>query len=594
MAITFEQGVLFAVIAAAMAFFVWGRWRYDIVAILALLTTVYFGIVAPREAFAGFGHPAVVTVAAVLVIGRALQVSGVVDYLVRFLAPARRSTVLQVGATATLASALSAFMNNVGALALMLPVTVRNAYRAGRPPSLVLIPLSFATLLGGLITLIGTPPNIVIASVRDEAVGAPFRMFDYSPVGLVVAAAGILYLTTIGWRLIPRDRQGEVESRDLFRIKAYITEARVPQGSTFVGETVRKVEQLCENEATVMAIYRGRRRLLAPAGVERLRQNDILILEGDPAVLAPLIDGDNLQQTGRQDFSAEDLRSDEIRLVEAVLMPNSPIEGRSMRGLRMHDRYGINLLAVARQSMAVRVRLGSIRFKTGDVLLLQGEKNTLQQALAALACLPLADRGLRVARRRRIHLPLAVFAAAIAAAAFGLVPVQIAFATVVAVLVLFGTLSLREVYESIEWPVILLLGALIPIGEALQSTGGTVLIAGAVISLAGAVPTWAMLALLMIVSMLLADLIHNTPTAVLMAPISVSIAQTLGLPIDPFLMAVAVGSASPYLSPIGHQSNTLVMAPGGYRFADFARVGAPLDVVIVATAVPMIMWVWLP
>lgn len=594
MTVTFEQGILFAVIAAAMVLFVWGRWRYDIVAILALLVVVYAGIVDSHDAFAGFGHPAVITVAAVLVIGQALQVSGVVDYLVRFLAPARGSTVRQIAATGALASALSAFMNNVGALALMLPVTVRNAYMAGRPSSLVLIPLSFATLLGGLVTLIGTPPNIVIASFREEAVGVPFKMFDFTPVGLAVAVVGLLYLATIGWRLVPRDRQGESEAGDLFRIKAYITEARVPEKSPLVGEAVRKVEQLCDNEISVMAIYRGRRRMLAPAGVERLWRNDVLILEGDPAALEPLLDGSKLEQTGRKDFSDEDLKSDEIRLVEAVLMPNSPIEGRSMRGLRMHDRYGINLLAVAREGMAPRASLGSIRFRTGDVLLLQGERNTLQQALSAMMCLPLADRGLRVPRQRPIHVPLAVFGAAIAATALGLVPVQIAFVTVVATLVLFGTLSLREVYESVEWPVILLLGALIPIGEALQSTGGTALIAGVVVGLAGEVPTWAMVALLLIVSMLLSDLIHNTPTAVLMAPIAVSIGQALGLPIDAFLMAVAVGSASPYLTPIGHQSNTLVMAPGGYRFSDYARVGALLDVLIVVTAVPMIMWVWLP
>ena len=593
MAISFDQGVLFAVIAAAMALFVWGRWRFDVVAVLALLSAVYLGVVAPREAFAGFGHPAVITVAAVLVIGRALEIAGVVDHLVRLLAPARGSVVRQIAAAGTLASFLSAFMNNVGALALMLPVTLRNAYRAGLPPSLVLIPLSFATLLGGLVTLIGTPPNIIIASVREEAVGVPFGMFDFSPVGLAVAAAGLVYLTTLGWRLIPRHRQGEADARDLFRIEAYITEARVPADSPLAGETVRRVEQICENEATVMAIYRGRRRILAPPGVEQIREDDILILEGDPAALEPLFTGDQLEQTERHDFTAKDVRSEEIRVVEAVLMPNSPIEGQSMRGLRMHDRYGINLLAVARKGQMPRARLGSIRFKTGDVLLLQGERNTLQQTLTALSCLPLADRGLRMASRRGILLPLAVFGAAIVLAAFGLIPVQISFVTAVAILILAGSLSLRDVYESIEWPVIILLGALIPIGEALQTTGGTALIAGAVVALAGEVPIWAMLALLMIVSMLLSDLIHNTPTAVLMAPIAVSIAETLGLPVDPFLMAVAVGAASPYLTPIGHQSNTLVMAPGGYDFGDYARVGAPLDVVIVATGVPMIMWVWL-
>ena len=592
--VSFEQAAVFVVLAAAMVLFVWGRWRYDIVALLALLAAVYLGVVPPAAAFAGFGHPAVITVAAVLVISRAMQVSGVANHLARLLAPTRGSTQRQVAATSSLAAVLSAFMNNVGALALMLPVALRNARRAGRSPSLFLMPLSFATLLGGLITLIGTPPNIVIATFREEFAGAPFRMFDFSPVGLAVAAAGVLFLTTLGWRLMPRHRRGDTDARDLFHVEAYLTEARVPENSTLAGQQVRRLEQLCENELTVMAIIRGRRRLLAPAGVEQLRRDDILILEGDPSALEPLFQDAKLEQTGQHEVSAEQLRSEDVRLVEAVLKPNAPIEGQSMRGLRMHDRYGINLLAVSRQGKPPMTRLGSIRFRTGDVLLLQGERNRLQQALSTLGCLPLADRGLRLARRRRILLPMGIFGAAIVAAAYGVVPVQIAFVTAVAALVLSRTVSIRDVYEAIEWPIILLLGALIPIGEALHATGGTALIAGAIISLAGEVPVWAMLALLMVVSMLLSDLIHNTPTAVLMAPIGVGIAERLGLPIDPFLMAVAVGSASPYLTPIGHQSNTLVMGPGGYRFSDYARMGLPLDVLIVAIAVPMIMWIWLP
>ena len=591
---TVEQGIVFAVLAIAMALFVWGRWRYDVVAIVALLAVVYTGVVSPKDAFMGFGHPAVITVAAVLVISRALQACGIVDHIVRLLAPTRKSNMYQIAATSGLAALLSAFMNNVGALALMLPVVLRNAYRAGRSPSQVLMPLSFATLLGGLVTLIGTPPNIIIAAFREQSVGVPFNMFDFAPVGLVVAVAGIIYITVVGWRLVPQHRRGESDAKDIFQIEAYITEAVVPENSALVGQQVRKIEQLCENEATVMAIIRDRRRMLAPAGMERLWKNDILVLEGDPTALEPLFDGGNLTQMGDQEVRTEELHSDDIRLAEAVVMPNSPIEGRSMRGMRMHDRYGINLLAVARSGEAPRARLGNIQFKVGDVLLLQGERNTMQQALAALGCLPLADRGLKVARRRQILLPIGIFGAAIAAAASGMVPVQIALVTAAVALILTKTLSIREVYQSIEWPVILLLGALIPIGEALQATGGTALIAGAILSLAGQVPTWAMLALVMVASMLLSDLIHNTPTAVLMAPIGVSIAVGLGLSVDPFLMAVAVGSASPYLTPIGHQSNTLVMAPGGYHFGDYARMGLPLDILIVVVAVPMIMWVWVP
>ena len=592
MSVSVYQLSVFAVLAATMAAFVWGRWRYDLVAVMALLAGVFLGVVPVDRAFLGFGHPAVITVAAVLVMSRALQLSGAADRLVRLLAPTRRSVSLQIGATGALAAVLSSFMNNIGALALMLPVTLRNAYKAGRPPSQLLMPLSFATLLGGLITLIGTPPNVVIATFRTEVAGAPFGMFDFTPVGLSVAAVGLFYITFLGWRLIPQHTPSSTDERAMFHIEAYITETKVPAGSQFVGQQVRTIEQLCENEVTVMAIFRGRQRLLAPAGVERLNRDDILILEGEPAALQTLIGETKLVALGGQDIDPEQLRSDDIRLVEAVVMPNASIEGRSMRGLRMHDRYGINLLAMARKGEPPKVRLGRIRFKVGDVLLLQGERASMQRVLADLGCLPLAERGLQVGRRQRAFLPLIVFGLAIAVAALGLLPVQVAFVTAVAGLILFRAITLQDVYESIEWPIILLLGCLIPIGEALKTTGGTDLIAQSLIMVAAGTPIWVMLTLVLVASMWLSDLIHNTPTAVLMAPIAVAVAQGLGAPVDPFLMAVAVGSASPYLTPIGHQSNTLVMGPGGYRFSDYIRLGAPLEVLIVCVAVPMILWVW--
>ena len=586
--------MVFAVLGGAMFCFVWGRWRYDIVAVCALLVLVFAEVVPGERAFSGFGHPAVITVAAVLVVSRAMRQSGVVDLLVRFLAPTRRNATLQIGAAGSLTALLSAFMNNVGALALMLPVALRNANKAGRSPSQILMPLSFASLLGGLITLIGTPPNIIIATFRGQTAGAPFDMFDFAPVGLAVAAGGIVFITLIGWRLLPDGRQGGGDLEDQFRIRAYLTEATLPPDSPLVGRTVRDIERLCDNEATVMTILRGEARHLAPAGTEQLRAGDVLILEGDPSALRPLFEGGKLAQMGSQEVQPEQIRSDDVRLVEAVLMPGSAIEGQSMRGLRMHDRHGVNLLAVARQGHAPMARLANIQFRTGDVLLLQGERDVLQQAVKALGCLPLAERGLRLEGRRRLLTPVAIFAAAIAAAAFHIVPIQVAFVTAVAALILTRTLSLRDAYDSIEWHIIVLLGALIPVGEALTETGGTALIAGGILGLARETPIWAMLGLLIAVSMLLSDLIHNSPTAVLMAPIAASIAQGLGVPIDAFLMAVAVGSASPYLTPIGHQSNTLVMGPGGYRFGDYIRMGALLDLLIILVAVPMIMWVWLP
>ena len=590
---TIEQITLFAILVAAMALFVWGRWRYDLVALLALLAAVFSGLVPVEHAFSGFGHPAVITVAAVLVISYALKSSGVVDVLVRALAPTRRNLLVQIGAACGLTAGLSAFMNNVGALALMLPVALRNAQKAGRSPSQVLMPLSFASLLGGLVTLIGTPPNIVIAAFRGQATGSPFDMFDFTPVGIVVALAGIVFITLIGWRLIPRHRRSASDDLGDFQIQSYITEARLPAQSALAGRSVRHLEQICQNEATVMAIVRGEQRLLAPRGLVDLRANDILVLEGDPTALKTLFDEAYLIPVTDHKVDPALLRSDQVRIVEAVVMPGSHLEGQSMRGLKMHDRYGVNLLAMARQGRPPEARLGHIRFEVGDVLLLQGERQTMGEVLSALGCLPLAERGITLGRRRQIALPLVLFGTAIAAAAFGLVSLPIALTTAVVGLVVTNSLSIREIYEGIEWPIIILLGALIPVGEALQTTGGTDLIANGIISLAGQIPIWSMLALIMVTSMLLSDLIHNTPTAVLMAPIAIAIARGLELSVDPFLMAVAVGSASPYLTPIGHQSNTLVMGPGGYRFSDYWRLGLPLDCLILCVAVPMILWVWM-
>ncbi len=589
---TAAQATVLVVLLSAMILFVWGRWRYDIVALLALLASVFLGAVPAERAFSGFGHPAVITVAAVLVISRALQASGIVDRLASALAHTRHSIVLQIGATTSLTALFSGFMNNIGALALMLPVALRNASESRCRPSMILMPLSFASLLGGLVTLVGTPPNIIIATFRGQRAGEAFGMFDFMPVGLPVAAVGLLYITLVGWRLVPGARSGAQSTEERFRIDSYIAQATVPESSALVGAQVRKIEQLCADEVTVMAIIRGRRRLLAPSGTEDLEAGDILMLEGDAEALAPLFENSALVRMGAEELDPEVLSSPQVQVLESVVMPGSPLEGASMRGLKMHEHYGINLLAMARQGHPPMTRLGSVRFKVGDVLLLQGERTALRQVLTTLGCLPLEGRGLNLRPPARALLPVAVFTAAIVAAGLRVVPIEIAFVSAAAALLLSNAVTPREAYRSIEWPVIVLLGALIPVGESLQTTGATTLIAHGIVAAIDGPSVATMLTLLIVASMLLADLIHNSPTAILMAPIAAGIASELGLPADAFLMAVAIGSASPYLTPVGHPSNTLVMGPGGYRFGDYWRMGLPLDALIVAVAVPLLIWVW--
>lgn len=589
-----DQLSIFLILPATMLLFILNIWRYDIVAGLALMACVYIGIVPVEHAFEGFAHPAVITVASVLVISKALQSSGIVEVFLRYLAFTRKNFTTQIAANSGTTALLSAFMNNIGALALMLPITLRDARMARRNPAKLLMPISFASLLGGLTTLIGTPPNIIVATFRENNSGEAFSMFDFTGVGLVTAFAGILFLVLFGWRLLPThhsdDNSGTKAHHQFAR---YITEVKLLDESELIGETVGHLEQLCDNEIAVLAIVRNKRRRLAPSIHERFIAGDILIVEGDSEALQPLFENPLSIKAGAEKVDTNWLRSPDVRVIEAVLMPNSTVEGTAMRDAMIHQRFSVNLLGLAREGRASKSRLKHVRFKTGDVLLLQGEREALKLACKNLGCLAIKNRGFEITPRRGSIVTPAVFAAGIAATAFGWVPIQIAFPTVVGVLVLLKLVSLQEAYDSIEWPIVVLLGFLIPVGEALQTTGAASLLTGVLAENASALPVWGILALIIAISMLLSDLVHNTPTAVLMAPIAFSLANTLGYSADAFLMAVAIGAASPYLTPIGHQSNTLVMGPGGYNFGDYWKLGLPLDFVIICVATPMIMWIWL-
>ena len=589
---TNEQVLLFCLLGAALLLFAWGRIRYDVVAVLALLIAVAVGLVPAQSAFLGFGHPAVITVAAILILSRALRESGIVNPMVRLLRPLRDRSSLQVLAIAGLAALCSGFMNNVGALALILPVALQSADAAGRPPSQLLMPLSFGTLLGGLTTLIGTPPNIIIASFRASETGQGFAMFDFTPVGLGVAALGVVFVALIGWRLLPLREHGEKEAEAIFHVEDYITEVRLPEESPYVGHRLVDLETLAQGDIAVVALVRRKDRMLAPSSFLRLQAGDILILESDTATLQKVVEDAKLDRLGAAELSVENLRSERVGLVEVVVAPGSRMEGRTARSLRLHTRFGVNLLGVARQGERVAERLGHIRFLAGDVLLLQGEREALPETLAALGCLPLAAREIVLGRRPVSAVAPVVFGVAVLALATGVLPPHIAFVSAVAALVLLGQIGPRDLYEAVDWPVVVLLGAMIPIGAALETTGASAVVTGPILALEGEVPIWAILALVMVVTMLLSDVMNNAATAVIMAPIGLAIAHGLGVSMDPFLMAVAVGASSTYLTPIGHQSNLLVMGPGGYRFGDYWRMGLPLDALIVAVAVPLILWVW--
>ena len=587
-----EQIFVFATLFLVLILFIWGKWRYDLVALFALLLVTIAGLVPAAEAFSGFGHPAVITVAAVLIVSRALFNSGMVDYIVRVMNFAGENPIAQLALLVITVTICSGFMNNIGALALFMPVAIRMARKNEISPSLFLMPLAFGSLLGGLITQVGTPPNIIISIFREEtAAGAPFRMFDFAPVGAGIALAGVLFILLVGWRLIPR-RKGQLSREELFEIDNYIAELVVPKKSSITGKRLRDLEQATEGDVTVIGHQRDGQKFPAPSPHRTFKEGDTLIVRASAEDLQELLDATGLELEESGKFDRETLSSDEIGLMEATITRGSVMEGRTVRSLNLRTRYGVNMLGLARQGSQLRSKPDTVKLRVGDVLLLQGPVEILEEVLPTLGLLPLVERGLRVGQPRRVAMGILIFGTSLALAATGVLAIQVAFTAAALVMILVGLLSLREIYESIDWPVIVLLGAMIPVSQALETTGAASLIAGSILSISGNAAAWITLTIVLVGTMFLSDLVNNAAAAVLMAPIAIGIANGMGASADPFLMSVAVGASCAFLTPIGHQSNTLVMGPGGYKFSDYWRMGLPLEIIIVLVGIPLIMLIW--
>ncbi len=583
------------VLAGTLILFIWGYWRYDLVALLTLLVLCLIGIVPAAEAFYGFGHPAVITVAAVLILSRGLLNAGIVQFIAKRLSAFSNSESAQIALLTALVTILSGFINNIGALALLMPVAIRLARNAGRSPASMLMPMAFGSLLGGMLTLIGTPSNLIIAGYRGRALDDPFGMFDFMPVGAVTALAGVVFIALFGWRLIPK-RPKQTSQAELFEIEDYIAELHVGEKSEAIGKPLNELEQQAEGNVIIIGLVREGRRLSVPSAYESLRQDDTLIVEADAENLKDFTDkfGLSLSVPDEDESRSSLLKSDDLSVLEAIVLPESKLAGGTVERAGMRWRYGVNLLGVARQGTRIKQRLRDIRLRAGDVLLLQGPADNIYEALRNLGCLPLAERDLALGQPRYIALTLGIFVAAIGINSFGLLPVHIAMTTAAVTMVLLRLVSLREAYEAIDWPILILLGAMLPVGAALEDTGAAATAAGWLIDLSGDLPVAAIVAILLIGTMFLSDVINNAAAAVLMAPVAIQTARTLEASPDPFLMAIAVGAAAAFLTPIGHQSNTLVMGPGGYRFGDYWRMGLPLELIVTVAAMPMILWIWPP
>ncbi|MGR3364512.1 MAG: SLC13 family permease [Maritimibacter harenae] len=590
---TFEQITLFALFVGVFGLLLWGKFRYDIVAFGALILGAIIGVVPKEDVFSGFGHSATLIVALVLIVSAGLVRSGAVFLITRTLVDSTRRLGAHIAIMGAIGGVLSAFMNNVAALALLMPVDIQTARKAGRAPGLSLMPLSFATILGGMATLIGTPPNIIIASIREDSLGQSFAMFDFAPVGALTALVGLVFVALVGWRLIPDAAQGGAAIDPMEDYSEYTAELVVPEDSKLIGQRVEDLYGEADAyDVLIVGLARDGKRKYGNQRTTKIEAEDTLVIEATPDAL------DEFRAALSLNFAdskrEERLRADGAGLskIEVVVTDDSRIAGKTAQSIGLNWRRHAVLLGIRRSGKKFRSKISRTPVRPGDILLLLVPNGSENAVTEWLGCLPIAQRGLAVTLERKVWFAIGLFAVAVAAASLGWVYLPVALGAVVIGYVLTGIVPLNELYDHVEWPVVVLLGSMIPLGAALESTGGTQLIANGLVSLTQGLPAWAVLTLLMVVTMTLSDVLNNTATAIVAAPVGIQMADTLGRNPDPFLMAVAVAASCAFLTPIGHKNNTLILGPGGYRFGDYWRMGLPLEVIVVSVSIPLILVFW--
>ena len=587
----FVQFAAFGLVVAMLLLFMWGKLRYDLVAMLILLAGATLGVVNPKHAFEGFSNPVIIIIASVLIVSKAISASGVLNGMMTTLLSRVSSTSGQVGMLTAFVTFLSAFIKNVGTLGIFMPVAMDTARRAGRSPSIYLMPLAFGSLIGGTITKIGTSPNLLISEVRvQNGASEPFALFDFLYVGLPLSCAAILFLM-IGWRLVPQRISAAKPGGE--NTAHYTTELKILEDSPLIGKDVSEVEALAEGDLIVTSIIRDNGHEYFPSRSWMLYKNDVIVVRADPKAAAKIVDKGKLQIVGADELDAPEGGHPELEIVEAVVIEDSPLVGNSPSAMRLRRRYDVNLLAISRSGTQIATRIGSHLFRPGDVIVFQGWSERLPAALQELGCLPLADRGLSgLGRQRQGLVSLAILAIAMVLISTKIVPVDVGFFGAAVLILLFRQLSLKEAYEAIEWPVIVMLGCLIPVGEGLKETGATDVVAQVLSTWATNMPGIYALGMMLVASMVLTPFLHHAAAVLVLGPVAAVLAKNLGYNVDPFLMAVALGCACDFLTPIGHQNNLLVMGPGGYRFFDYWRLGLPLSIIIAVGGTLLISFFW--
>jgi len=589
--VTLQQGLAFGLIALTIGAFVWGRFRYDLVAVVALVLGLAVGIIPADAAFDGFKNDVTVIIACALIVSAAFARSGIIELAMRRILPHLKTERSQVPVLTGAVTLLSMATKNVGALAIMMPVALQVARRTGSAPSRLLMPMAFGAMAGGMVTLVGTAPNIIVAEVRHEILGKPFGMFDYAPVGLGLTAIALAFLA-FGYRLLPRHRQGAATMNTALAANAYATEVRAPEDWAPGSMSVKALIDCGEREVRIMALIRDGKRRPNPRGNVMVRPGDVLLVEGEQQALEEFLGRSKLSLIRDDRPILMEKASEEIAVVEAVIGRNSPLQGQSVRQSDLYGQHGINLLGVSRSGYELTQHLRTARLAPGDIVLLQGAEQSLPTALKALDLLPLAEREVRLGSVRKRFLPAVVLAIAMTLVGLGVVPVAIAFFGAAVVIVALGGLKMREAYAALDGPLLVLIAALIPVSDAIQNTGGSDLIASLLRAVFGGMPGVIAVGGVMLASMAVTPFLNNAATVLIVAPIGATLARQLGFNPDPFLMAVAVGAACDFLTPIGHQCNTLVMGPGGYKFSDYPRLGAPLSLLVLLAGPPLILTFW--
>lgn len=586
-----EIGFTLGLLLVALILFVTEWIRYDVVALLVLVSLNLSGILTLEETFAGFSNAAVITVAGVLVMSRAVQDSGVVQIIgIKMIewgkTPIRLTFMIMVAV-----GLISGFINDIGTAALFMPLVMMVARRLKISPSKLLIPLAFGCLMGGTLTLIGTPPNILVTLIMAEHGIEPFRMFDFTPIGILVLLTGITYMTLVGHRLLP-ERRGETSLMDRFKIRDYLTELAVGPKSPLIGKRLDQMELAEEIDFSILGIIRNHHTVLTPLSQEQIDEGDVLLVEASPDELARLTQQEGMEIVPDVNPDETDISSEDVEIVEAVVLPDSRLVGRSLRQINFRRRYDLTVMAISRQGEAVRRRLVEVRLKEGDVLLVQGDRQKIDTSLPQTGCLPLADRAISLKTGAHPVRILGIFMGAILLASTGILHVAMAFTLGAFLMIFTRCISPREFYQAIEWPILILMAGMIPLGTAMVKTGSASWAAGSLLAITGSSSPYLVLAALYLLITALTSVLNNPTVTVVVAPIAIDVAHSLELSPLPFLMLTAVAASCAFLSPVSHKANVLVWGPGGYHFMDYTRVGLPLALLIGVVCVVVIPMLW--